>query len=130
MSKHFLHVPPLGIGKDDGLTYDPLRPARHCGICGDSFQPELAKSPSYDSDEGVRLAVDILIREWATNHNKKHSPQQHIEHVRTGRLMTPEAAVRLIPLGVYPIDDLYFDPEISQAGFEAPRAPVDDVPNK
>lgn len=130
MPSLFLHVPPIGIGKDDGLTYDPLRPARHCGICGDSFQPELARAKDYDTNAEVRLAVDIEIKQWTLNHNKKHSEREHIAHIKSGRLMTPEAAVRLIPLGIYPIDDLYFDEEIKQAGLEAPRAPQNDIPNK
>lgn len=130
MPNLFLHVPPIGLDEEDGMKYDPLRPARHCGICGDSFQPDNARSPFYDFDEGVRLAVDIEIKQWAVNHNKKHSEKEHIEHLKSGRLMTPIAALRLIPLGIYPINDLYFDEEIAQAGLEAPRAPQDDIPNK
>jgi len=128
--KLFLHVPPLGLSDDEGITYDPSRPARHCGICGDSFQPVLARSPLYNSDSEVRLAVDLEIREWAIKHNKKHSNKEHVEHIKKGRLMSPEAAIRLIPLGIYPINDLYYDEEIKQAGLEAPRAPQDDVPDK
>jgi hypothetical protein len=130
MHRHFLHASIIGLSEEDGFTYNPLRPARHCGICGDSFQPEAARSPIYDADPEVRLAVDIEIKQWAIAHNKKHSEKEHIEHIKSGRLLTPEAAVRLIPLGIYPIDDLYFDDEIRQAGFEAPRAPNDDVPDR
>lgn len=130
MRKLFLQASIIGLGKEDGFTYDPLRPARHCGICGASFQPEAARSPNYDTDAEVRLAVDIEIKQWAIEHNKKHSEKEHIEHIKSGRLMTPEAAVKLIPLGIYPIDDLFFDEEIKQAGLEAPRAPQNDVPNK
>lgn len=129
MPQLFLHVPPIGFSQLD-LDYNPLRPARHCGICGDSFQPELARSSQYDHSEEVRLAVDMEIKEWAKRHNKKHSQSQHIAHIKTGRLMSPEAAIRLIPLGIYPIDDLYYDEEIKQAGLEAPRAPIDDVPDR
>ena len=130
MPGFFLHVPPIGIGEDDGFTYHPLRPARHCGICGASFQPWLARTPEYEYDEDVRLAVDIQIKEWAVAHNKLHSEKERRAHTNSGRLMEPEAAIKLIPLGIYPIDDLYSDEEIAQAGLEAPRAPTDDVPYK
>jgi hypothetical protein len=126
----FLYVPPLGLTDDDRFLYNPNRPARHCGICGDSFQPELARCAEYDTDGEVRLAVDILIREWAVKHSSKHSEREHINHIKNGRLMSPDAAVRLIPLGIYPIDDLYYDDEIKQAGLNSPRAPVDDIPDR
>lgn len=133
MLKLFLHVPPIGLNQDDNFTYDPLRPARHCGICGDSFQPEMARSPRFNDprvSEEVRLAVDIEIKQWTIAHNKKHTDQEHIDHIKRGRLMTPDAAIRLIPLGIYPIDDLYYDEEIKQAGLEAPRAPINDIPDR
>jgi len=41
--------------------------------------------------------------------------------------MTPTAALKLIPLGIYPIGDLVTDEEVAQAGLEAARAPSDDV---
>ena len=129
---HF-HVPPMGIGNllyGDGFTYDGTRPARHCGICGESYQPEIARSPSYHTDREVQLKVDFLLRHWASNHNKKHSTASQLEFIKSGKLMTPEAALKLIPLGIYPLADLALDDEMYHAGREAPRAPSDDVPDK
>jgi hypothetical protein len=127
MSRLFLHVPPIGIGPDDNFHYNGLRPARHCGICGESFQPELARCPEYNTDPEVRLAVELLLREWAIKHNKKHTTKEQQHYAERGNLMTPEAAIKLIPLGIYPIQDLLEDDEVIQAGLEAPRAPSDDV---
>ena len=131
-SKLFINVPPVGISNllyGDGFTYDGTRPARHCGICGESYQPEIARDPNYDTDRGLQLKVDYLLRHWAQNHNKKHSEWERAVFIQTGQLMTPEAALKLIPLGIYPLADLTFDDEMYHAGREAPRCPSDDVPD-
>ena len=105
----------------------PERPARHCRICGTTFQPALARTNEYPVDTEVQWAVEILLQEWALNHNKKH-PQKQGEQLRsTGRFLTPEAAERLIPLGIIPLQDLAMDDESSHAGRLAPRAPINDV---
>jgi hypothetical protein len=130
--KLFINVPPMGISDTlygDGFTYDATRPARHCGICGESYQPELARDSQYPIDKGVRLKVDFLLRHWAQEHNKKHSTASQLAFIKSGKLMTPEAALKLIPLGIYPLADLTFDEEVIQAGREAQRAPSDDVPD-
>jgi hypothetical protein len=131
-SKLFINVPPMGISDSlygDGFTYDGSRPARHCGICGESYQPDEARLPNYYADREVQLKVDFLLRHWAHNHNKMHSERERLAFIKSGKLMTPEAALKLIPLGIYPLADLTLDDEIIAAGFEAPRCPSDDVPN-
>lgn len=42
--------------------------------------------------------------------------------------MTPEAAYKLIPLGIIPVSDMIFDSATEQAAHEAPRldAPTQD----
>lgn len=127
MSSIFLHVPPIGIDERDGFTYRGDRPAKHCGICGESFQPWLARTPEFDTDMEVRWAVQIEIDEWTVKHNKKHSAAEHLALKKSGKLMTPEAAIKLIPLGIYPITDILRDEEVMHAGLEAPRCPSDDV---
>lgn len=125
----YLHIPPIGIGPEDNFTYDGTRPARHCGICGDSFQPWLARTDEFLTNSEVQLAVQIELEEWRLQHNKTHSEAEHIAHKKSGNLMTPEAALKLIPLGIYPLTDLLSDEEVAQAGLEAPRAPKNDVPD-
>ena len=127
--KLYLHIPPIGIGPSDNFTYDGTRPARHCGVCGDSFQPWLARTDEFLTDSEVQLAVQIELEEWRQEHNKTHSTEEHLALKRSGNLMTPEAASRLIPLGIYPISDMITDEEVAQASLEAPKAPKNDVPD-
>lgn len=130
----YIHVPPIGIGRangqtyDDGFNYRGDRPARHCGICGESFQPELARHPEYTTSPEVRHRVELELVQWARLHNGKHSRREHLLYKDRGNLMTPEAAIKLIPLGIYPLQDMVMDAEVAQAGLEAPRVPKDDVP--
>lgn len=129
----YLTAPPLGIGHrnfNDDFFFDAERPARHCKICGASYQPELARSPDFFHQEGVRLVVDQMLKRWAVAHKDKHSPRELLQLANSGRFMTPEAAIKLIPLGIYPIQDLTFDTEVIQAGMESPRAPFNDIPSK
>lgn len=129
MSRAFIHVPPIGIGPNDNFFYDGTRPARHCGICGESYQPALARSPNYLTNKGVQHEVEKLLVGWANYHNyTKHTERAIRQYRERGNLMTPEAALKLIPLGIYPLTDLVMDDEIRQAGLEAKRAPSDDVP--
>lgn len=130
MPKLIIEVPVIGLGPEENFEFDLTRPAQHCAICGESFQPELARSDAFLTDGEVQLAVKIQIDEWRRQHNKKHSEKEHIEFVKSGRKMTPEAALKLIPLGILPVGDLSFDEEVIQAGLEAKRAPDNDVPDR
>jgi hypothetical protein len=126
----YLHIPPIGIGPEDNFFYDGSRPAAHCRICGESFQPDLARSPHFEQDSEIQLAVILLLQEWRAKHNNTHKPQEHLHLHESGNLMTPQAAIKLIPLGIYPLQDIVADEEIAQAGREAPRAPQDDIRSK
>lgn len=128
MPSIYLHVPPIGIDESDGFTYRGDRPASHCKICGDSFQPWLARTPEYDYDGEIRLAVEIELKEWRDKHNRTHSEAEHLALIESGNMMTPEAALKLIPLGIYPIQDLAMNDEVAQAGRESKAMPNDDVP--
>lgn len=122
-----LEIGVIGIGPEDSFHFDISRPAQHCKLCGDSFQPWLARTPEFLTDPEVQLAVDIELNEWRVQHNKKHSASEHTALAESGRMMTPEAAIKLVPLGILPLGDLAFDEEVMQAGMEAKRAPNDDV---
>ena len=127
MPRLYIEAPILGIGPSDSFFYMSDRPARHCGICGESYQPELARVPDYLNNPEVVTAVGLLLDEWAFFHNRKHSPSEHLALKAKNLLMTPEAASKLIPLGIYPVSDMIIDEESAQSALEAPRAPTDDV---
>jgi hypothetical protein len=46
---------------------------------------------------------------------------EHNHLVVSGRYMTAIAASKLVPLGIYPVSDMIFDPAVAQAAAEAPR---------
>lgn len=127
MSLYFEVTVP-GLRTLDGFEYDPERPAQHCRLCGTSFQPALARTDDWLWNDEVKWAVEILLREWSNNHARtRHTQREHENHRRSGRFLTPEAAAKLIPLGIYPVQDIVLDDEVRHAGLLAPRAPKDDV---
>lgn len=126
MSLYF-EATPIGLTSLEGFGYDPKRPARHCRLCGASFQPALARAAEYEANEEIKLAVEILLQEWTVNHNKRHTPKEHRNFRMSGRFLTPEAAEKLIPLGIYPVQDIVMDDEVRHAAAIAPRKPTDDV---
>lgn len=106
----------------------PDRPARHCRVCGTSYQPALARDITYPSDPEVQWAVEILLQEWALNHNRNARCKAAGESLRrSGRFLTPEAAEKLVPKGIIPVQDMVMDDESAHAARLAPRAPNDDV---
>jgi hypothetical protein len=123
----YIHAPIIGISANDGFEFRWDRPARHCRICGESFQPTLARSHDYDSSAEIQWAVEIMLQEWATGHNKQHTERQHRQFKKSRRFLTPEATIRLAPMGIIPVQDMVFDEEVAQAGLEAPRAPFNDA---
>ena len=109
------------------LTIRKDREFAACRICGDIFQPWLnTDTPDHEYNSEIRLAASIEVLEWRSKHNSKHSDAEHIRFNRSGRTLSPEAAIRLAPFGLVPIGDSD-DAEIAQALAEAPRAPIDDV---
>jgi hypothetical protein len=130
LSNLYLETSIVGKSELTNFLFEPNRPARHCRICGDSFQPVLARDPHFSTDKDIQLAVEILLQQWSDIHNNRaHSAREHLEFQASGRFMTPEAALRLIPLGIIPLQDMVFSAEHVQAGLEAKRAPTDDVPD-
>jgi len=123
----YFEVTPIGLSSLEGLEYNPERPARHCRICGDSFQPPLARAVEWLTDPEVKWAVEILLKDWADTHNKRHSDAESRKLRASGCFLTPEAAIRLVPLGIYPIQDMVVSEEVAHAAATAPRAPQEDV---
>jgi hypothetical protein len=126
MSLYFEVTVP-GLTSLEGLEYNPGRPARHCKICGRSFQPALARSDKWLTSAEAQLTVEILLKNWATYHNRTHSSREHESFQKSGRFLSPEATEKLVPLGIIPVSDIVTDDEVRHAGLLAPRAPKDDT---
>jgi hypothetical protein len=127
MPSLYCEVTPIGLTSLEGLKYNPDRPAQHCRVCGRSFQPELARSDAFETSAEVRSAVGGLLKQWAAAHYKTHPERVHQSLRNSGHFLTPEAALKLVPLGIYPVQDMVFSDESAHAGLVAPRAPTDDV---
>jgi hypothetical protein len=116
------------VGIDtDAFRFRKDREYAACRICGAVFQSELAHiagEEEYILNSDIRIAIAIETKEWRSNHNKKHSPKEHILLRKSGLTFTPEAAHRLAPFGIVSLDS---DSEIASALLEAPRAPHDDA---
>lgn len=102
-----------------------------CRICGAIFQSRLnTDTPDYEYTSLTKLAAHFETMRWRDQHNKKHTEREHLEFVSTGRTFSPEAAHKLVPFGLVPINDA-LDPtgEIDDAMLTAPRVPINDVEN-
>ena len=115
------------IAVPSGMEFMPNRDYTYCRICGTVYQPELNRVPIEEYTAEVILAAELQRREWSQNHAKKHSETEHRQLAQSGRHCTPEALVRLVPLGIIPLSDLGLDAESAAAGLEAPRLPNNDV---
>jgi len=109
------------------LTIRKDREFAACRICGDIFQPWLnTDTPDHEYNSEIRLAASIEVLEWRNKHNSRHSDAEHIMFGKSGRTLSPEAAIKLAPFGLVPIG-ASDDAEVAQALAEAPRVPIDDV---
>lgn len=112
------------------LTINKDREFAACRICGAIFQSWLnttaVSDEEYKADPALELAAALETMEWRRNHNLKHSEATHRAFRASGLTFTPEAAHKLAPFGLVPVDDA-LAPEHACALLEAPRAPVDDV---
>lgn len=109
------------------LTIRKDREWAGCRICGATFQANKAiKTPNDLYTREVELEVAIETREWRTKHAGIHSSSVHESFQRSGRTFAPDAALKLAPFGIVPIEDAS-DPEVAQALLEASRAPFNDV---
>lgn len=105
----------VGLETVDGIMYDPRAPYRACLICGVVFQPT--------------LNTPRARQEWAISHGKEHTAKEHVDLRKSGRLCTPEAALRLAAFGLIDVTGLIMDDELKSAYREAPRLPVEAVRN-
>ncbi len=103
----------------DGLTnfnFDINKGYTYCGICGDIFQSRLNEP----------LATNER-RQWSFDHAATHSLVEHAEFTKSGRTMTPEAAIKLMPYGVVAVSDMVFDDELSRVLQRTSSTPTSDA---
>jgi len=115
------HLTTLTIRKD--------REFAGCRICGAIFQSKLNTDvcdEEYVLDPDIRLAAHLETETWRRRHNLTHSEKEHLQFKESGRTFTPEAAHKLVPFGLVPVNDAQ-DEEVAAAMLAAPRAPVNDV---
>lgn len=147
------YVTGAAVGLNDktlpGLVFNIRASYTGCMICGELFQSSLdrkllrfteqrnMKSPHrngnrpkhtpYQKDliDRTALAANTLRKEWASTHAKTHTEAQHHALRISGQFCTPQAAERLAPYGIFPLNST--NEELDDAMFEAPRAPLNDV---
>lgn len=113
------------------LSINKDREFAACRICGAIFQSRLntiaVSDEEYAADPMIKLAASLETQEWRRYHNTKHSEATHKAFRASGLTMTPEAAHKLAPFGLVPVDDALTLGETACALFEAPRTPTNDV---
>lgn len=97
-----------------------------CRICGKVFQPALNRLPDeYYGDSAIYEAM-LQRRAWSEKHARTHPAREHELLRLSGRFVTPEAALALVPYGIIPVQDIVFSVEHEQAGLEAVRMPEEN----
>jgi hypothetical protein len=100
-----------------------------CWLCGEAFQSPLDRAYYrlliVEKVEEFKLVqvktrADMLRDQWRTMHSESHSGDQHEELAASNDLCTLEAAVKLAPLGTFPIQG---SSEMMTVLREAPRTP-------
>jgi hypothetical protein len=113
-----------------GVEFDAFAEYTGCFLCGAVFQsPQdrayyvLLCDPSIPNEKLMQLKAiaDRRRDEWRTKHSEnEHTQAEHEELARSRDLMTPEAAMKLAPLGMFPLEG---SKEMFDAMAEAPRVP-------
>lgn len=122
------------VGKEllTHFEFDPDSPYRFCCICGELYQDDFQRSITADSPLSKIAHATFLRQTWATNHAKTHPDKAHELLRLSGRAVTPEAAMRLVPFGISPISDMVsnennpYAGEYEHAARTAPRRPQDN----
>ena len=117
-SRH-IYMEGMLVSRPTDYTFRADAPHTYCRVCGAVFQTQRDR----DSVSQVALRIEATAnrKRWSHEHSATHSLQVHQELIASGRFMTPEAAIKLIPLGIIPVSDMIFDPSVEQAAHEAPR---------
>jgi len=109
------------------FAFDPDKPYTFCCICGDLYQDATQREVTPESPLNKIAHATLLRKTWASSHAKTHSTREHELLRLSGRAVTPEAAVRLVPFGISPLTDMVLSDEHEHAAATAPRRPQDDA---
>lgn len=110
------------IGAPVGYLFDANAPHTYCRICGAVFQTQLDRD-SIKPNAHPDLQVKAILgrKRWSFDHADTHSLQEHQALAASNRYMTPEATVKLVPLGIIPLTDMVMSKEHEEAAASAPR---------
>lgn len=111
------------IGLEDltNLTFRPDKPYRCCLLCGAVYQTELDREFPHSLLGKSRRQV------WAENHAKQHPQSLHVKLFNSPNFALPEAAKRLAAYGIFSLNDLAIDDEVSDALRQSSPVPVNDA---
>lgn len=112
----------VGMTTPDGMEFDPKRDHSYCRICGTVYQTQPAPNTAQEV-----LDAELLRRRWSQKHARLHTTRQHRQLAQSGMHCTPEALVKLAPLGIIPVSDIVLSDESEHAGLTAPRMPTTDA---
>lgn len=124
-----------------GLVFDVDASFTGCLICGEVYQSRLDRKCKRINDDLTHPQHHLLDsfmdmalnmrKQWDRSHSKTHTQQQHADLRQSGLFCTPEAALKLTPLGVIGLEHANTSStqatEVADAMYEAPRAPLNDV---
>lgn len=109
----------LKLASFDGLSnfnFDLSKGYTYCGVCGALYQSPL-QEPKATEDR----------RKWSFRHARTHKLVEHAELAKSGRHVTREAALKLMPYGIISLEDMVLDDELSKALQKASSTPTRDV---
>lgn len=111
------------VGESHDFTmqiFDQSRPHTWCNLCGQVFQSELQRNFMHGTIDEVRATAER--KNWSYRHARTHTELEHLRLVKSGRVCTPEAAQKLVALGIIPISDMiHDDDELIHSTGTAPR---------
>ena len=124
----------VGLSTLTNFLFDPSAPHTCCALCGAVFQQDIDRYPQgYATDAFdnnihlVRSYAESLRKNWSHQHAKQHPIHEHEALKKSGRKLTPEAAIKLAAFGVISVIDAVMDDEIEHAYLESKPIPTDDA---
>lgn len=107
------------VGAPKDYLFDPTSPHSYCRLCGAVYQTPSQRSRTKTPQE--QIATTLARKNWCEKHSASHSRKDHTELIASGRYMTPEATLKLVPLGIIPLTDMVFSKDHEDAAGQAPR---------
>jgi len=110
---------------DPDMDFNPNFDHAGCQLCGRVFQSELDRKENRSLQE-VQTAY-TLRQQWRVKHARLHTANERAKLLKSGNMVTPEAAQRLAGFGIIPLTDLVNDAEVSVALLESDPVPDMDA---